>query len=92
MRAVQRNRKTISQLGKQARQEESKQDTNQAFNTWVETSLLIDAFYDQFFGSEKLIWAKIFEKKVLWKERLKGVIGALIIGLAVACIAHLIGW
>lgn len=91
-RAVQHNRKMVSQSGKKARLEESEKNISKAFDIWFETSLLIDSFYEQFFGSEKLLWAKTFEKKLLWKERIKGVIGGVIISLVAAYIAKLLGW
>lgn len=91
-RALQQNRKSIIRLGKQARLEESKKNISQAFQTWIETSLLIDVFYDQFYGSQKVIWAKTHYIKGLWKERLIAAGLGIIIGLLTAYIVHLIGW
>jgi hypothetical protein len=60
---------------------------NYSADLWVKASLFIDSFYDQFFGSEKLLWAKTLEKKILRKERVKGGIGGLIISLIISLIA-----
>lgn len=91
-RTLQHNRKMIIQAGKQARLCESKTDLKHAFDNWEKTSLLIDAFYDNFFGNNKLLWAKTLEKKLLWIERLKSGVVGLVLGLVVAYIAHLLGW
>ena len=91
-RTLQDNRKMIIQAGKQARLSESNSDIKQAFEHWEKTSLLIDTFYDQFFGSEKLLWAKTFEKNQSREEQIKNAGICLIIGLIVVIITHIIGW
>lgn len=78
-----KDKMTVVEIAKRARLQESSQDKDVAFESWVQVSLLIDEFKATYFDDRKVIWAKKKSKRIFQKE----VVVSLIIGLLTGIIS-----
>ncbi len=76
----------IIKLAKEARTNETKNDTEIAFDKWFEVSSLIDKFENNYIETEKIIWARKITKRYFTKNTLIGFILGVIGSIIASCI------